>query len=218
VIEHDRTAPTRFDHAVVCGAHSEYFSIDTANEVAVAGVHFKPGGAYPFFGLPQDELRNRHVSLDDLWGAEAADLRDQLLEAADDDERFGVLEGMLCRRLSRDRHPAVSFALAAFERIPHTETIADVTRRVGLSPRRFIDLFSREVGLTPKLFCRVRRFQTVLRQIDRQKGIDWMDVALGCGYFDQAHFIHDFRNFSGLNPSGYLAVKGNHPNHVPLGD
>jgi AraC-like DNA-binding protein len=93
-----------------------------------------------------------------------------------------------------------------------------VTNAVGLSQGRFIDRFRDEVGLTPKLFCRVRRFQEVVRRVHRAREVDWTDVALSCGYFDQAHFINDFRAFSGLSPTTYMAWKGDHQNHVPLPD
>jgi AraC-like DNA-binding protein len=75
---------------------------------------------------------------------------------------------------------------------------------LGLSHKHFISEFRREVGLTPKLFCRVRRFQQVLAQIHSRACVSWTDVAYNCGYFDQAHFINDFRLFAGVNPSTYL--------------
>src|SRR5260370_1065893 len=115
------------------------------------------------------------------------------------------------------RHPAVAFALKEFRRVPHLRTISDVTEHIGLSSKRFIQAFSEEVGLTPKLFCRVRRFQEVLRRIEKGQQIEWTDIALTCGYFDQAHCIHDFRAFSGLNPTAYLTPFGEHRNNVPLG-
>jgi len=102
--------------------------------------------------------------------------------------------------------------------VPHTHTIADVTERIGLSSRRFIEVFRDEVGLTPKLFCRVRRFQQVLHLIRSGQQVDWASVALTCGYFDQAHCIHDFQVFAGLAPTAYLAHQGEYRNHVPLPD
>ncbi len=107
--------------------------------------------------------------------------------------------------------------------MPHARTVAEVTDQLGLSPRRFIQVFAEQVGLTPKLFCRVRRFHEVMRRVhlpgnDEGSRIDWTEVALSCGYFDQAHFIRDFRAFSGLNPSAWLAQRGEHLNHVPILD
>jgi AraC-like DNA-binding protein len=68
------------------------------------------------------------------------------------------------------------------------------------------------------LFCRVRRFQQVLPATDGRKRVDWAAVALACGYADQAHLVRDFRAFSGLSPTAYLAARGENPNHVPVVD
>ncbi len=209
-----------FSTALICGAHSESFVIDTASEASIMGVHFKPGGAFPFLKLPAGELRNAHVSLETLWGAKAVELRDQLLEAETPEARFGILERTLSTQSPWPlaRHPAVAFALKEFQDVLHAPTISDVSDRTGLSQRRFIRVFSEEVGLTPKRFCRVRRFQEVLSFIKREQRVDWAEIALECGYFDQAHFIRDFQAFSGLNPTAYLTNRSEHLNHVPLSD
>ena len=95
-------------------------------------------------------------------------------------------------------------------------TISGVIDRIGLSQRRFIELFRDQIGLTPKAFCRVRRFQRVLESVHRKPAVDWAQVALDGGYYDQAHFIHDFQNFSGMTPAMYLARATEHLNHVPM--
>ena len=209
-----------FGASMICGTHSEFFVIDTADQASIMGVAFKPGGAFPFFNLPADELHNTHVSLDTLWRAEASFLREELLETATLETKFRVLEQALLAQAARPlaRHPAVTFALKELHSVPHTRTISDVTEQIGLSARRFIQVFREEVGLTPKLYYRVRRFQEVLHLIGKERQVEWADIALTCGYFDQAHFIHDFRAFSGLNPTTYLAQRSEHLNHVPLHD
>jgi AraC-like DNA-binding protein len=207
-----------FQGSVVCGPHSRSFVIDTATQVQIAGVHFKPGGAHPFLKLPSGELHNMHVGLDDLWGRDARELRERLLEAKTSAAKAQVLQQMLMAKAADTlgRHPAVSLALNEFHGSPEVSKISTVTERVGLSAKHFIDVFRDEVGLTPKLFCRVRRFQKVLRHISKGRAVDWTELALACGYFDQAHFIHDFRGFSGINPSSYLADHTEHFNHVPI--
>lgn len=209
-----------FRTAVICGAHSEPFVIDTAGQKQVVGVHFKPGGAFPFLGLPATELRNAHVSLEALWGERAVELRDRLLEAGTPEAGFRLLERTLLTQNDRPlaRHPAVAIALEEFLGALHTRKVSEVSTRVGLSQRRFIRVFSEEVGLTPKRFCRVRRFQEALRLIKGERRVEWAEIALSCGYFDQAHLIHDFRAFSGLTPTEYLALRTGHLNHVPLHD
>ena len=207
-----------FPGAIVCGPHSEFFVIDTDEQTTVIGVHFKPGGIFPFVELPADELRNQHVGLADLWTPAVADVvRNQLLEAATPERKFRVLEDALLLQLKQPApHPAVAFALRYFHDIPHLARMSVVSDKIGFSQRTFIQRFSEAVGLTPKAFCRVRRFQRVLKLIHDAREVDWTDVSLSCGYFDQAHFIHDFRAFAGINPTTYMLHKTEHLNHVPL--
>jgi AraC-like DNA-binding protein len=216
--QHDRFCSTR--GSVISGPHTEYVVLDTASQSSMMGAHFKPGGAFPFLNLPAAELRDETVSLDILWGITASELRDQLREAQTPEARFHILEQSLLAHLARPltRHPAVAFALKEFQNTAQLRMVSDVTTQIGLSPKRFISLFSQEVGLTPKLFCRIRRFQEALQRIRSGGQVEWTEIALSCGYFDQAHFIHDFQAFSGLNPSSYLRDQGEHRNHVPLPD
>jgi len=217
---HDTQSVRTLRGPVLVGAHSEFFVIDTAQQKTVLGAHFRPGGAFPFLGLPAGELHNRLVSLEDLWGGEAARLRERLLEAGTPQHMFAVMEQALtaCAAGRLVRHPAVAYALREFHAPSGVRSIADVTARIGLSAKRFIELFSGEVGLTPKLFCRVRRFQRVLCRLRKGRPVQWAAVAADCGYFDQAHFIHDFRAFSGISPTAYVSQHTAHLNHVPLAD
>ena len=218
---YDRVDHRKFEKlrgATLMGPHSDFFVIDTAEQRHVIGVHFKPGGAFPFLPLPADQLHGLHISLEDVWGRWAGELRERLLEVETLADRFRILEAALLARMWRplERHPAVAFALHQFRGGPKTRSIGDVTEATGLSSRRFIELFRHQVGLTPKLFCRVRRFQEVVQRVAPGRPIDWTDVALSCGYFDQAHFIHDFRAFAGISPTRYAELQTEHTNHVPI--
>src|SRR5450755_331904 len=127
-----------FHGSVVCGPHSRFFAIDTASELNVVGVHFKPGGAFPFFKVPSGELHNLHVGLDALWGGAAGEVRERLLAAATPEAKARVLEQALLATAGRtpERHPAVAFALNEFHAALETRKIAAVTDAVGLSARR----------------------------------------------------------------------------------
>jgi len=70
--------------------------------------------------------------------------------------------------------------------------------------------------MTPKVFSRLSRFRAVLNTIETVTYVDWTATALECGYFDQAHFIHDFRDFSGMSPSAYIRHRTAGPNHVRI--
>jgi len=202
--------------SVLAGPHSEYSVLDTSEPASVLGVHFKPGGAFPFFGMPAGELHNQEVSLDSLWGSRAADVRDRLLESPSAEAKFDVLErALIDAAQTLARHRAVAFALQELSS-PGRRSIAEVTQAIGMSQRCFIECFRDEVGMTPKLFSRVQRFQEVVKTVHPLRDVDWADIAAACGYFDQAHFIHDFQAFSGLTPSAYFTLKSEHQNHVPL--
>jgi AraC-like DNA-binding protein len=201
--------------AVVAGPHSRFFVLDTSAPRAVIGAHFKPGGVFAFLGLPVDELQNCHVPLEALWGRRVGEMRERLLATEGLDARLRLFERLLLAQLDRNRrsHAAVGHALAAFR--SGRRRIGDVVDETGLSARRFIRLFSDEVGLTPKAFCRVRRFQRAVARLHGATEVDWADTAIACGYYDQAHMIHDFREFAGLAPTAYLARRAQHMNHVP---
>jgi hypothetical protein len=130
--------------AVVAGPHSRYFALDTTRPSAVIGAHFKPGGVFAFLGLPVDELHNRHVSLEALWGPLASEMRERLLATDGPEARLRLMERLLLAQLDRERasHAAVGHALLAFR--TGRRRIGDVVEETGLSPRRFIRLFGDE--------------------------------------------------------------------------
>jgi AraC-like DNA-binding protein len=195
---------SRFPGAMVSGAYRGPFVIDTREHAAILGVHFKPGGAFPFLGLPSGEMADRHVSLEVLWGRRAVELREHLCEAAPA-SRFALLERALLARLSRDfrRHGAVQVAL---DRLGMTgETVAEIAARVDLSHRRFIAVVTAEIGMTPKVFERVRRFQRALECARRTVAPDWARLSVASGYCDQSHLIRDFVAFSGFSPAQLLS-------------
>jgi methylphosphotriester-DNA--protein-cysteine methyltransferase len=114
-------------------------------------------------------------------------------------------------------HRAVRYAVPALGDASRPRSVSSIVDDVGMSQRRFIEIFRGEVGVTPKAFARLRRFQHVLGFVEHLTEVDWTDVALRYGYFDQAHFIHDFREFSGVSPSVYLKYRASR-NHIAVHD
>jgi len=193
--------------AVVRGGSTRAFMIDSRPRGSVVGVHFRVGAAFPLLGISPSEIVDGHVQLEDIWGCAGRDLRDQLVEARTPSERFRLVEAALIARLRRARpgHPAVGAAVDALRAGRNAARVGEVASAVGLSRRRFIEVFEREVGLTPKLFSRLQRFHHVKQRIAALGGPPcWATFALASGYFDQSHMIRDFVEFSGMSPLGYL--------------
>jgi AraC-like DNA-binding protein len=192
-----------FSGTVFSGTHARPLFVDT--RAHVMGVHFKPGGAFRFLGVPANELTDTHADVEAIWGRATHDLREQLWAAANPIRRFRVLERALVGRLKKSLagHRAVRGALDVFERDAGEARTRDLAAHLGLSQRHFIKVFSTQVGVTPKVFGRVQRFQRAV-DLKRTKSMpDWADVAAACGYFDQSHLIHDFQTFSGLSPTEF---------------
>jgi AraC-like DNA-binding protein len=210
----------RLSGAVVSGTYSGVFVCDAMEHRSMLGVHFKPGGALPLLGVIASELSDAHTDLENLWGRPACDLRERLYAATTPRQRFQIMERALVHRLRRARkiHPGVQAALEMFGPAGTHGSVRDVARDVGLCQRRFIQLFAAQVGLTPKRLCRVLRFQRA-RALAEGMGrrdflgdetypdtaeMQWAQLASRCGYCDQSHFIHEFRELSGLTPAEYL--------------
>jgi AraC-like DNA-binding protein len=179
----------------------------------ILGVHFRPGGAYPFFDLPLAELADRVVPLDVLWpGGEAIRHR---LAAATPATRFQVLEHELERRLAANR---MASGTAAVHTVARLETwgpggsIRALASDLGMSQRQLLRIFTDRVGLGPKGIHRVLRFQRLIRMLEPGGRPSWSRLAVGCGYFDQAHLIRDFRTFTGITPTQYTALRSPDPN------
>jgi AraC-like DNA-binding protein len=128
-----------------------------------------------------------------------------------------LLEAELMARAIRplQRRAEVDFAIERLTHAPQDYSIAMLSEHVGLSARRFTRLFTLEVGLTPKLYARVQRFQRVLECM-QSPARDWAVVAQDCGYFDQSHLIRDCRSLSGFTPTELAARRIGDSDHVPL--
>ncbi len=209
--------------ALVVGCRSVYEIVDRSDMADLIGIIFEPGGFAHFVGDSIDRFRNQSVPLEDLWGAQARGLREQLQEACTHEERFRFLEGFLLERLvafgaklNSPRHLTIEFALNQFRLEPSMSTVSAVARSAGWSERRFSQIFREQVGLSPKVWCRIERFQRAVRLLHKGADVAWADLALDCGFYDQSHFSNEFRAFSGVDPTTYSARRTQWANHIPV--
>ncbi len=203
-----------FGGSIFCGPSSSAYGVLPA-AAAVIGVLFRPGGVFRLLSVPTKEFKNSQVPLELVIGAD--ELREELIAAATPAATFLHLEKFLLRQLQRSLllHRAVRYAVNAFEQDAFL-TVAAVLEKIGLSERRFSRIFSEQVGLTPKLFQRVRRFQRTMASLPSHGDIDWAGTATANGYYDQAHLINDFRSFSSVTPADFFASRIVQRNHLPL--
>jgi AraC-like DNA-binding protein len=214
---------TTFRGGWLSGTHSQYIVIDTLPGASMIGAHFKPGGARPFLEPSAAEFQDQVIAFEAVWGGSARELRERLLAAPGPVAKFHHLEHFLAGQLRRSRtnqqrQTRIAWATSRFCQQPQLLTIGAVAAQLGISHKHFIEQFREQVGLTPKRFCRIRRFQQVLAQINSHRVINWAEVACACGYYDQPHFVNDFQAFAGLNPSAYRSLDEDYASFVPIGD
>lgn len=215
--DEEGTTYTTFKKSWISGMKTDFILID-ASVTHMMGVHFSPGGCYPFIDLPVSELNNITVEVDSVWGNEIHSIRDAILNETSIDKKFSILENyfMLKGKDRMENHALVHYSVKQLVQNPQMWTIKRLSDKTGVTPKHLITLFKKYVGLSPKMFSRVYKFQKVIHLIEQQKKVDWASLAYECGYFDQAHFIKEFRDFSGINPSSYLEQRGPYINYVPL--
>ncbi len=203
--------------AVVTGPHRASYITDIAADEPAIAVHFRPGGAFPFLGVPLGDVEDLAVGLEDIWGDGGREVHERLIAAQSVAARFGILERFLLSRarLAVRRDSGVAVALAAIEANPSVQ-MAEVRSLAGLSTKRMIALFRAEVGLAPKTYARVRRLQAALRHLGSATA-GGARVAADAGYFDQAHFVREFRSFTAMTPTQYGRQRLVLPSHVPAG-
>jgi AraC-like DNA-binding protein len=198
---------------MIGGLRSRFLLRELSGSSGSVAAVLRPGAARVLFGIGADELAGRHTPLAELWGAAAGALRERLLAAPGAQSRLALLEAVLMARLSpvRGIHPAVAALLGEIGRgMP----VAAAVALSGLSHRHFNRHFAHAVGVAPKAFQRLRRFQHALRLLRR--GVALAAVAAEAGYSDQAHLTREFVLISGVTPAAYRRLRPAQANHLSL--
>jgi AraC-like DNA-binding protein len=204
------------------GLWSTYHIVDWPLNVQFFGIHFKPGGAYPFLQFPLSELNSQVVPLDAIWGQYAREMRDRLYAAPTIEAGLELLERLLLARLCNPPHGlnVVQYAIGEIERNHGALSIRGLSDAIGISQNHLSNQFKRLVGIPPKELTRFYRFAHVLREIDSTHLVDWTWVAHESGFYDQSHFNKDFMAFTGHSPTDYLRLRSRvhteNPEHAQI--
>lgn len=206
---HDEEGGTRRRRvSFVAGLHDEFSVVEHAGFSHGVEIYFTPLGARRFFRLPLGEVSRQIVELEDVLGARAAaELVERLATAPGWAERFALLDATIAGRLAEAVDPPASVAWA-WKRLTETDgrlPIAGLAREIGCSRRHLVAQMREELGLPPKTLARVLRFNRAVALLGRDDGTRFSEIALDCGYYDQAHLNRDFRAFAGDAPTAFLA-------------
>lgn len=177
-----------------------------AGTLRLVGVRFHPWGLHRFTSMPMEEISDRAVPSTGLFGHGINALHERLAEADDMEAAMAELDAYFRGRL--DAHVEDTIATDAARRLQASNGLLPMTALLapyGITQRRFQQRFKQRIGTTPKSFSRLMRFKHTLRQVTADAHADPQDLAYTGNYYDQAHFVNEFRSFAGVCPSGYLA-------------
>lgn len=221
----------RYSGAVFSGPRSTPLTIGTAQQRDIVGVQFRTGGFRAFMPLPAEHLADAHVEADDVWGVGGAHLRERLCEARVRGHLLDTLEVILCEHLCGPDRMAADVRAGVAALVAGT-SVAETCARLGHSPRRLLERFRDQVGLTPKRLARVARLNRVVAGCSQPPGWDrrrasanapqldlrptWATLAAECGYADQAHLIREFRVLAGITPTEFVPRSATELTHIPI--
>jgi AraC-like DNA-binding protein len=202
----DLHARSRAEAAVVVGTMTRPIFADLKGRVNYLAIRFLPGGFLHFFDDPVCNIADRIVPLEMISGTRERDLTERLIGESHIESRARLLDGYFLRLLMRNNRsdPAVRSALASILSHKGNIEVSRLSKDAESSQRQLCRKFKKWVGVGPKSFCRIIRFQNILRMLHPGPSCNLLSAALDGGYYDQSHFIHEFNSYYGLSPSEFL--------------
>ncbi|MCW5517473.1 AraC family transcriptional regulator [Muriicola sp. Z0-33] len=171
-------------------------------------IQFRASGAYPFLHTPMHELNNKVVPAQELFGNEILELRSAILSEHTASGKFNLVAHWLLNLF--DAKKIAPKELIDVHLHIKTTPVAESSQIIASYPnsqKHLIQQFKNYFGLTPKLLHRIYRFNEILKQIQNKQQIKWSQIAYEFGYSDQSHFIKEFKEFSGFNPSEFIDLE-----------
>jgi AraC-like DNA-binding protein len=208
------------------GVWTRRFLFEYPTPVRLVGVHFKPWGISPFVDIPATELRDRWVPVDSVWQRSLDRIRNQVGEIGSVTETLRVMEEELRSRLAKGPSPGLDLVQHTGRRLETSHgavAVGALTDAAGVSGNHLATQFKSHIGVTTKRVARIYRFARLILSVDALRPVDWSELLQTAGYFDQAHFSREFKDFTGHTPTEYLALRrrfhaeqGFPPDNVPI--
>jgi AraC-like DNA-binding protein len=211
----DRSVPPAvFADGWFMGVWTRRFLVEYPTRVRVVGVHFKPWGISPFVDLPASELRNRWVPVDVVWRRSLDRIRNRVCDVVSATETLRIVEGELRSRLAGTSPRGLDLVQRAGRRLATSHgavPVGALTDAAGVTGNHLATQFKFNVGVTPKRVARIYRFARLILSVDARRPVNWSALAHAAGYFDQAHFSKEFKDFTGHTPTDYLTLRRRFP-------
>jgi len=208
VVYHPDNTITHQPQTIISGLTNSFSDVSTFGDAGVIFVAFQPAGACHFFNFPLSEIENQSIDLSDIFFKEIKQVEEKLYSKNTLAERVNLIESFLLKRFSQVPYYDESLIRTGVQLIKQNKgqiSALALSDKLSVSSKSLERKFSEYLGKTPKQFIKLIRFQETLYDISSNKNINLTEYAYRNGYFDQSHFIRDFKLFSGYTPKEFIA-------------
>lgn len=186
---------------------SNFMDVQMKSKTGFISICFYPSTAYLFFQLPMNEVADSLTDLHYLWPTEANTMEEEVGNARNNEQKADIIQQYLLRQLNRNKFDkAINYCVQEINRTNKPFSVAELANKVGISQRHLSRKFNHCIGLSTKEFIHINRFIDSLVCLKKYPAMSLTDIAYESGYYDQAHFIHDYKTFAGLTPSAILSA------------
>ncbi|MFH5832068.1 helix-turn-helix domain-containing protein [Halalkalibaculum sp. DA3122] len=206
------------EQCTIQGSKTEFVNAWHPRNCHFISIRFTPNGYYKLLGVPQKSFTDHVLQLEDIMDRELEALISTLQEAPTTIKRFQILKKWLQSIEPKTNHNSQlisDFILNQFNRKPGL-TVKQLTDKTGFTRKHLVQRFKEEAGLTIKQYQKIHRIYRVLKEIDNTDQISWARIACQYGFYDQSHFIRDFKRYTGFTPSDYLKSRNIPEKHRKL--
>lgn len=204
-----------FRHAWITGMQTRPLIYTAEQEASTVCIQLQPDGLFMLTGIPAIEFQDMLIEATAVWGTAITHLREKLLHAHHSQEIIALITTFLQKQSQSPSHtPTQEFILYIQQQLSQGQPLSEISRTVGYSHKQLIHIFKKQVGLSPKKYQRLLRFNKTLTLLAANPLPD--DIVTACHFYDQAHYIKEFKQFTGYTPTEYLSYPRNYPHVIPL--
>jgi len=196
----------KYSKVWISGLHFKYISISAHSKSEMLVIQFTSVGVFPFLHIQAHELNGLVINGENIFGQGILDLREKILEVDDVKIKFELIENWLLNRFDESKIPPDYFVKFVDSIINTPLSLSENLKKYPFTQKQLIHNFKKYIGITPKYFQRIIRFNEILKIIQRKEHVSWTNIAYRCEYYDQSHFIKEFYHFSGFNPQEFVEM------------
>jgi AraC-like DNA-binding protein/glutaredoxin-related protein len=191
----------------ITGQKKDFYDVKPTGKIGLIAITFKPDAIKLFLNIPASEIENTFISFKDIYGSKINELECMLQTSTNNLQRIRLIEDFLIKQINESNiydYNRINCSVNLINRNKGVISVKNLADSACLSMRQFNRTFTEYIGLNPKQFTKVIRFQNAIYQHQLNRDKSYTDLAYQCGYYDQAHFTNEFKLFTGYSPKDFF--------------